>query len=361
MNWKLRKRDGLLGQARTLIGGVLISLLMVSMLAVNVEHRIGGGGAGFASSSTSSNRYRWGLSAVKAPEAWKTTRGSKDITVAVIDSGIDRELTAFDNRLWRNSDEVPGDGIDNDNNGYVDDVHGWDFRSAEPRPAEFSSLHYHGTFVAGLISSTVNQRTGSGGVAPHVNIMDLRFLDSEGRFYTSDWHKLADAIEYAVDNGAEIINMSLFASIRPPRFVHQVIKRAVSEGVLVVGIAGNSGGSVGYFGSWEEVYSVSAIDRRQHPASFSNTGPEVDIAAPGVQVLSLAPGGRTLTGSGTSFAAPHVSGTAALLLSLNRELSQEELRSLLSETAKDVGSPGIDYSTGAGIVDVQSAVVAASG
>ncbi len=319
-----------------------------------------GGAGGFVLPAGAS--LRWGLSAVHAPQAWQLTQGSDDIVVAVIDSGIDRTIPVLADRMWRNPDEVPGNGIDDDGNGYVDDVYGWDFRDDDPDSLSGTPIHGHGTFVAGLIAAAFDAATGAGGVAPRVRLMDLRFLDSRALFYARDWRKLAAAIDYAVDNGARVINLSVYAKLTPPAYVRDALRRAVAHGVLVVGIAGNDGTDrVGYFGKWPEVLAVGAVDRNGRPARFSNRGPEVDLAGPGVQVVSFSPGGELVAGSGTSFAAPHVAGTAALLLSLHPDLSLEELVELLTGTAEDLDAPGPDPATGAGLVDAGAAVqVAAS-
>ena len=334
---------------------ILLTLLLSVLFTANLE--LIPDQAGRAGGKLSSSRgLRWGLNAVQAPEAWKVTQGSESIVVAVIDSGVDGDIEAMKANMWENSDEIPNDGRDNDHNGYVDDYHGWDFREDDDRSYSRGDLFYHGTFVAGLVASSYKSAKGAGGVAPKVKIMDLRFLDSKGKFYTSDWRKLAEAIRYAADNGAQIINLSIYASLRPPYYVHRAVREAERKGALVVGIAGNEGKDVSYLGRWKEMLTVGAIDRNLNPAYFSNRGPSLDFAAPGVRVVSLRPGGRTSSGSGTSFAAPHVSGTAALLLSLKPDLSPKRLRELLADTAQDLGRKGQDDRTGYGLVDADRAV-----
>ncbi len=337
-------------------GALLVALLLFSWQA---EVPPAGGAGGFVLPADAA--LRWGLAAIHAPQAWQVTQGSEDIVVAVIDSGIDRSVPALADRMWKNPGEIPGNGRDDDGNGYPDDVWGWDFRDDDPDSLSGSPLHPHGTFVAGLIAAAFDSATGAGGVAPRVRLMDLRFLDSRGLFYSSDWRRLAAAIEYAVENGARVINLSLYARLEPPEYVRAALSRAVAQGVLVVGIAGNDGrDEVGYFGCWPEVLAVGAVDREGRPAWFSNRGSEVELAGPGVEVVSFAPGGELVTGSGTSFAAPHVAGTAALLLSLHPELSQRELVELLTGTAEDLGLPGLDPATGHGLVDAGSALTQAS-
>jgi len=271
-----------------------VAAVLTALLLIPIDFPCGrapaGGAGGFILPPGAS--LRWGLSAIHAPQAWQVTQGSEDIVVAVIDSGIDRTIPALADRMWHNPGEIPGNGRDDDGNGYVDDVYGWDFRDGDPDSLSGTPIHSHGTFVAGLIAAAFDAATGVGGVAPQVRLMDLRFLDSRALFYSSDWRKLAAAIDYAVDNGARVINLSIYARLTPPEYVHAAIRRAVAHGVLVVGIAGNEGkDKIGYFGKWPEVLTVAAVDRYGRVARFSNRGPEVDLAGPGVQVVSFAPGG----------------------------------------------------------------------
>jgi len=275
---------------------------------------------------------------------------SDRIVVAVIDSGIDWAIPDLACRAWVNTGEVPGNGIDDDGNGYVDDVRGWDFRDNDADSQTGTSIHWHGTFVAGQIISAAEQRT----VTPEmcaVSIMDLRFLDENGLFYTSDWQRLVEAIEYAVSQGARIINLSLYAARYPPAEVRQAIQRAVEQGVVVVAIAGNDAGELGPIAQWEEVIAVGAVDRWGKPAAFSNSGAGIDLVSYGVDVLGLIPGGRLAVGSGTSFSAPRVAGVAAYHLAESRDLSISDLLRRLIHDATDLGQPGWDESTGWGLVE----------
>ena len=334
---------------------LLCLFISVALYNVNISPVIAGG-AGDYSVSNYNETTRWGLNAIKAREAWKVTKGSDEIVVAVIDSGIDRSIPALRKNMWINEDEIPNDGLDNDHNGYVDDVSGWDFRNEEDLSKNYSSLNYHGTFVAGLVGSVYDRNSGAGGVSPNVSLMDLRFLNSKGKFYSSDWQKLADAIDYAVENGASIINMSLFSSVSPPSLVRRAVQRAESKGVLVVGIAGNDGSRVRHFGRWHEIFTVGSINRNKDVSHFSNYGPEVEVVAPGQNVLSFSLGGGTVTGSGTSFAAPHIAGSAALILSQAPDLTLAELKAKLRESTHDIGKSGKDYKSGYGIIDVRVAL-----
>jgi len=286
--------------------------------------------------------------------------GSAEIVVAVIDSGIDRTIPELAAILWTNPAEIPGNGRDDDGNAYVDDAYGWDFRDNVPAHLRRTQLHWHGTFVAGIVAGRLST-SGAAGVAPNVRIMDVRFLNSRGLFTTKDWDRLVRAITYAVDNGARIINLSLYAKVQPPVAVEQALARAAAKGVLVVGIAGNEARpEVLYPGRYATVLAVSATDSSDNLASFSSWGPEVALAAPGHAIASFLPGGAVARHSGTSFAAPHVSGTLALILSVAPALRAAEatdvlLRSCTSLTAEK------DPRFGVGLVDAGAAVGRLSG
>jgi subtilisin family serine protease len=298
----------------------------------------------------------WGILRIAAPDAWVTTHGRSDIVVAVIDTGIDSSIPQLAASLWSNPGETPNNGIDDDGNGYVDDVHGWDFRDGDSSSLTGSKLHWHGTFVAGIIAAQPGE-VPIVGVAPGVRIMDVRFLDSNNEFSSRDWGMFAQAINYAVDNGADIINMSIFANSRPPSVLETAIRRAAQSGVILIGIAGNTNQEdVLYPGKYDDVYAVSATTENDQLASFSARGPEVAFCAPGEGITSFLPGGQTATRSGTSFAAPHVSGTLALILSAYPALSPTQAVNLLMGSLIDLGARGVDSSFGQGLIDAFEAV-----
>lgn len=301
----------------------------------------------------------WNLERIGAPEAWRVTTGRPEIVVAIIDSGIDWSVPELAAIRWTNPREVPGNGVDDDENGYRDDVYGWDFRDDVPAHARRTPLHWHGTFVAGLVAGRLREGTLTG-VAPSVRIMDVRFLDSRGLFTTRDWDALARAIRYAVDNGARIINLSLYARGKPPAVVEEALAYADACGAIVVGIAGNEGrAGVLYPGRYPTVLAVSATDAADRLAPFSSWGPEVTLAAPGHDVTSLLPGGTKARHSGTSFAAPHVTGTLALILSADPTLSARKAVELVLQSASPVGD-GADPRYGAGLVNAGRAVIHAT-
>ena len=337
---------------------MMILGILLMLCFTGAEGPIVAGGAGTAGSITpvNSNTLSWGIERIQAPQAWTRTTGSKNVIVAVIDAGIDTAVPQLQGKIWTNPGEVPGNGIDDDHNGYIDDVHGWDFRDNDNSSLVGSKIHWHGTFVAGIIAAQPGKDKAAG-VAPGVCIMDLRLLDSKNLFYASDWKKFARAIDYAVDNGADIINMSIYSNSKPPSILEQALQRAAQHGVIVVGIAGNDGKSqVSYPGKYPTVLAVSATDQNDHLASFSNYGPNVAVAAPGEKITSIFSGGYTGKSSGTSFAAPYVSGTLALILSAHPGITPQQAIALLEGTSVDLGNKGTDRQFGSGLVDAANAV-----
>ena len=274
----------------------------------------------------------------------------------MIDSGIDTSIPQLRQSMWINEDEIPGNGIDDDRNGYVDDIHGWDFRDGDNSSLVGTSLHWHGTFTAGIIAARPGELPIVG-VAPGVRIMDVRFLNSSNQFLSSDWRTFAEAIEYAVDNGARIVNLSIFCNGRPPGYFEDSLRSAAARGVLIVGISGNTGeAGVLYPAKYDVVYAVSATTQDDLAAGFSSHGPEVFVSAPGEEIVSFVPGGGTSTRSGTSFAAPHVSGTLALILSAHPGISPSEAIAILRRSLVDLGTRGFDEWFGYGLVDASKAV-----
>ena len=344
------------------VATLLTLILVLPLVWIQLPHVAGGGGASgeFQPADLSELNLAWGVERITAPKAWERTTGSDEVVVAVIDSGVDTSVPQLAGRIWTNADEIPQNGLDDDKNGYIDDVHGWDFRDNDSSSLVGSKIHWHGTFVAGIIAAHPNADKATG-VAPGIQVMDLRFLDSKNLFYNRDWARFAEAIDYAVDNGAQIINLSVYANGKPPAVLEQALSRAAQLGVIVVGISGNDSQSqVSYPGKYPSVLAVSATDRNDRLASFSNHGSEVSVSAPGEKITSLFSGGIAGTSSGTSFSAPHVSGTLALILSANPGLAPNGAIELLRKTSVDLGDHGQDSRFGAGLINAGQAVASIS-
>ena len=278
---------------------------------------------------------------INAPEAWEVQRGSRDVVVAVIDSGIDYNHQDLAANIWTNAGEVAGDGIDNDGNGYADDVYGWDWFYDDNDPIDDNG---HGTHAAGIIGAVGNNNVGIVGVSPEVSLMSLKFQGNFSGVYMGFASDAAKAIDYAVDNGADVINAS-FGGINFSSVMFDAVSRANDAGVLFVASAGNESSdndvSPRYPTNYDipNVISVAAADNNDRLAEFSNYGATtVDLVAPGVEILSTVPGNGYEVHSGTSTAAPHVAGAAALLLAEDSSLTVTELKQTLMDTANPIGS-----------------------
>lgn len=286
----------------------------------------------------------WGNDLVKAPEAWAQGVTGRGVTVAVIDSGVDITHPDLRNNIWRNPGEIAGDGIDNDRNGYVDDLFGWNFGANQNNnnvlPGTSSRGQSHGTHVAGTIAAGANG-FGTTGIAPNAKIMALRLgnVGNDTRFTNPG--SLAEAIRYAVNNGAKVVNLSLGWSDSPA--LRNALTYAASRNVIVVSAAGNQGlaspNNPAQYATHLGV-SVGAIDRFGRLANFSNRAGwdsrMQHVVAPGVDVVSTVPlsSGRAYEPqNGTSMAAPHVAGVVALMLSANPNLTHAQVRYILTQSA----------------------------
>jgi subtilisin family serine protease len=266
----------------------------------------------------------WGLPAIDAPEAWDATTGSSAVVVAVVDSGTDYTHPELDGNVWTNPNETT-DGADNDGNGLVDDLKGWDFYSGDAMPLDQDG---HGTHVAGTIGAEGNNAEGVTGVNWLVRLMPLRVGNQELSGYA-----ILRAFEYACAKGARIVNGSFGASGSDPLIRNAI---AACPNTLFVFAAGNSSRNVDAFPTYPcaetlpNVICVAASQLGDTLASFSNFGvTHVDLAAPGANIMSTLPGNDYDWFDGTSMAAPHVAGAAALVLAQRPTLTAVELRNAL--------------------------------
>jgi subtilisin family serine protease len=295
---------------------------------------------------------------------WGKTTGSKDVVVGVIDSGVDYDHPDLAKNIWNNPGETGLDGkgsdkrsngIDDDANGYIDDWRGWDFVDDDNTPKD---EQYHGTHVAGTIGAVGNNGQGVTGVNWKVSIAPLRFMNSQGGGFLSD---AIAAIEYAVTMKFFATNNS-WGTREPPDTLLEAVKKTRDAGQLFIVAAGNDGlsndpGSM-YPASYrlENMLSVAAIAAEGSLAWFSNFGREsVHVAAPGVGILSTVPGGDYRVLRGTSMAAPHVTGAAALLKAAMPSLTTSEIkRRLLAASTKSTAL--YDKVQSGGIINVQAAL-----
>ena len=299
----------------------------------------------------------WGLTGdfgVDAAGAWSHTLGDPSVVVAVIDTGVDLDHPDLAANLWTNPGEVAGNGIDDDGNGYVDDLHGWDFVNGDGDPDDD---HDHGTHVAGTIAAAADD-VGVVGVAPGVRIMALKFLSASGGGYSSD---AVAALAYAVANGASISNNS-WGGGGSSAAMSGMLDQAADADHLFVAAAGNNASDNDLWPTYPASYpqdivlTVASTQVDGSRSSFSNYGESgVDVAAPGSGILSTVRGGGYSSMSGTSMATPHVAGIAALMRSVDPNLTAVAVKERLIDTSV-ADSRLAEVSASGGRVDAAAAV-----
>ncbi len=281
----------------------------------------------------------YGIHKIDSLKAWtQFSTGNRSIVVAVIDTGIDYTHEDLAANMWKNPKEIEGNGIDDDNNGFIDDIYGWNFVGNNNNPFDDNR---HGTHVSGTIGAIAGNGLGTIGVSPKVSIMACKFLSKDG-FGSVD--AAMKAITYAVANGAKVLNNSWGGGSFSQALL-DTIKAAERSGVLFVAAAGNSGKDNDtapmYPASYDapNIISVAATDALDQRASFSNFGKTtVDLGAPGVAVFSTFPGNLYGNLSGTSMATPHVTGAVALIWAYKPTLTVYDLKDLMLNTVDHVDS-----------------------
>lgn len=299
------------------------------------------------------------LTNIQLPQAWDTTTGSPSVIVAVIDTGVEVNHPELARKLWKNPGETGKDargrdkatnGLDDDGDGYVDDVMGWNTVGGDN---QVQDDHGHGTHVAGIIAAEANNGQGIAGVSWGAGVLPIKALDHTG---AGTFSQVAEAIVFAADHGATIINLSLGAPGTSP-VLNNAILYAQARGALVVAAAGDTGGpGVYYPAALPNVVAVGATDAKNQRASLSTTGDRLDLVAPGVDVYSTWLAGRFQRLSGTSASAAHVSGVAALLAGQPRFDTADKMREALLGSALDLGAKGRDANYGYGLLQAYNAL-----
>ncbi len=310
---------------------------------------------------------QWHLPQIGAPEAWDTRTNALAVIVAVVDTGVDYNHEDFywdasdaTGNFWTNPDEIPGNDTDDDGDGYTDDYLGWDFVNGDNDPMDDYSGVYHGTHVAGIIGARGNNGLGGSGVCWRVRLMALKALNSDGQGYESD---IVDAVNYAVQHGADVINLSLEADGVGP-VMREAMDYAEQAGVLVVCAAGNDQADADKDpvypgclpnGNIINVASSGADDTLVISSNYGVTS--VDVAAPGDWLWTLSAGNDYDDNlAGTSMAAAVVSGAAALLWAAHPELSCAQVRGYLILYCQEAGLPVVS----AGRLDLAASLAAAN-
>lgn len=324
---------------------------------------------------------QWYLDMIDAPEAWDVETGESSVVIAVLDTGVDLDHPDLEDNIWINTDEIADNEIDDDGNGFVDDVYGWDFVDYDNGPVPDTSAGSdpdavsHGTVISGLIAATGNNNEGLAGVVWDAQIMSVRMLDKTG---SGDSIDARNAINYAVDNGADVINLSFSGTTNDPA-LRKAVMNAYNQGVVIVAALGNEGVNINASpvypacykdGDVDWVIGVAASNRTDKHSLFSNYGSScVDLSAPGEDMYGLfyyepSDGYSTLYGdhwSGTSVASPVVAGAAALILSKYPNLEPVDIRNILKLSVDPMSLSGVYRNQfGAGRLNVDQAIVLAA-
>jgi len=284
---------------------------------------------------------------IQMSDAWDISTGSRDVVVAVLDTGVDVNHPDLKDNIWVNEDETPNNGVDDDNNGYIDDVSGWNFEhdNNDVTPElSWYELEGHGTQVSGVIAGTGNNGTGVCGVNWTGSIMALRMsLDVTSA-------EVAAGLDYAAANGADIVNMSFGSSDFAPEgdpAVKEAIDNAYAQGVLLVASAGNDDTALpNYPAAYYNVMAVSSTDGLDIKTGHSSFGHWVDIAAPGTDIVTTDLDSKYIATAGTSFSGPYVAAVGALVMSHKPDLTHAQVRAVLENTTDPVQYGAMDPSLG---------------
>jgi subtilisin family serine protease len=297
---------------------------------------------------------QWGLAQIDALAAWDIVTGTADVVIAEVGSGLDTSHPDLASQLWVNPGEIEGNGLDDDGNGYVDDLHGWNVLDDN---ADLSDNTGHSTMVAGIIVAAPNNEEGVVGVCWGCRLMVVKVTQPDGLARYAD---IAEGVAYAAQNGADVINISLRGQRDSPTLRSAIV--AASRTAVVVSSAGNDGhDDPVYPAAYDTTLAVTGTNSDDAKPDAANHGTWVDVSAPGQDILTTSDGGGYQSQSGTSLATPFVSGLAGLLRSQHPEWSPDVVREQIVRTADDIDglNPGLEGQLGSGRINAARAVTAA--
>lgn len=300
---------------------------------------------------------QWGLTTINAPLAWNYFSAGSNVVVAIVDDAIERTHPDLSPNLWTNPGEIASNGIDDDGNGYIDDVNGWDVADNDNNPNPPTTAFDHGTHVAGIAGARSNNATGVASIGFSVKLMCVKSTNSS----SSVTHGY-DGVLYAAENGADVINMSWGGSGFSTT-AESIINYCYGLGSVLIAAAGNDNVSTMFYpAGYTNVIAVAATASGDSKASFSNYGGWVDISAPGNNIYSTTVSASYGNKSGTSMASPMVAGLAGLMLSLNPALTPADIRSCLTSTADNIDAVNPSYigALGSGRIDAEAAMICIS-
>ncbi len=302
---------------------------------------------------------QWGLANINAPAAWNYFSTGSNVVVAIVDDAIERTHADLSPNLWVNTGEIAGNNIDDDNNGYIDDINGYDVGSNDNNPNPPSASFDHGTHVAGIVSARSNNGIGVASIGFSCKLMCVKSTTTVGQV-TNGY----DGILYAAVSGADVINMS-WGGPGSSTTAQNIVNYAVGEGCILIAAAGNDNVNTQFYpAAYNNVVSVAATTSSNTKASFSNYGSWVDVSAPGNNIYSTTVGNTYGNKSGTSMASPMLAGLAGLMKSLNPTMPNADLINCLLSTAANINAQNPSYigQLGSGRIDASAAMacVAAS-
>lgn len=296
---------------------------------------------------------QWGLSNINAPAAWNYFSTGSNVVVAIVDDAIERTHADLSPNLWVNSGEIAGNNIDDDNNGYIDDINGYDVASNDNNPNPPSSAFDHGTHVAGIVSARSDNGVGVASIGFSCKLMCVKSTTTVGQV-TNGY----DGILYAAVSGAHVINMS-WGGPGISTTAQNIVNYAAGEGCILIAAAGNDNVNTQFYpAAYNNVVSVAATTSTNTKASFSNYGSWIDVSAPGNNIYSTTVGNSYGNKSGTSMASPMVAGLAGLMKSLNPNMPNADLINCLLTTAAniDTQNPSFIGQLGSGRIDAEAAM-----